>query len=75
MRVILASCPDCYVGLEAGGLLVDRHINLQSIVKGVYLCLERVSLDSLIFVLGTGACQKEQSRGGKDRHHNLFHIE
>ena len=50
-RVVLTSDLYCNVGLDARGLLVYTHIHLQSVVKGVHLCTQRVVCHSLILVL------------------------
>ena len=50
-RVVLSSHLHGNVGLDARSLLVYGHIYLQTVVKGVDLCLKRVTCHSLISVL------------------------
>ncbi len=57
-RVVLAAYLDGDVGLHARSLLVDGHINLESVVESVDLRVHRISLDCLVLVLPACSCQE-----------------
>ena len=63
MRIILASYPDCDIGLDARGLLVDGHVDFESIVEGVDLSLEGITLDSFVLVLCTRTSNQHGCHG------------
>ena len=63
VRVVLAADLHGDVGLQARCFLVDGHIYLQSVVKGVDLCLQRIPLDGLVLVLVAG-CQGDHCQCG-----------
>ena len=62
-RVVAPSRLHCDIGLDTGFFLVDGHVDLESVLEGVDLGLERVSLHG--FVLGAA--------GGEGQHHGGHH--
>ena len=51
VRIILAADPHGYVSLQPGGLLIDSHIHLQTIVQGVDLRVHGIAFHGLVLVL------------------------
>ncbi len=50
-RVILAADADCDVGLDAGFVLVDAHVNLEAVGQGVDFCAQWIALDGAVVIL------------------------
>ena len=61
-RVVAAAGAHCYIGLDARFLLVDGHIHLHTVVKGINPRLHEVALNGLILVV-LGLCRQKKSHG------------
>ena len=72
-RIVLPSHAEGDIRLDTGFVLVDRHIQLETVVQGVNLHLHRVSRH--LFETGTGT-----EGSGSDRHqkeesfHSFVHL-
>ena len=62
-RIVLSSSMHGDVGLDTGLVLVHGHIDLQPVVQGVNLCLQRISLHSVIpRASGKGQCSQSDQK-------------
>ena len=65
LRVVLAADLHGHVGVDAGFVLVDDHIDLQAVVQGVDAGVRRIALDGLVLVFAA-AGSGEQGENRQD---------